>query len=106
MRPTSSPSCETRRWPAAPRGWRGGWVRRASVPTLILLVGLLLAPASPAEAYIGPGAGLGAIGAFIGLVGAVLLAIGVVVLWPIRRMIRKARAGNAAARQPARPEDT
>jgi len=40
------------------------------------------------------------------LVGAVLLAIGVVVLWPIRRMIRKARAGNAAARQPAQPEDT
>jgi len=40
------------------------------------------------------------------LVGAVLLAIGVVVLWPIRRMIRKVRAGNAAARQPAQPEDT
>jgi hypothetical protein len=38
--------------------------------------------------------------------GAILLAIGVVVVWPIRRMIRKARAGNAAARQPAQPDDT
>jgi hypothetical protein len=64
-----------------------------------------LFPATPALAYIGPGAGLGAIGAVIGLLGALLLAIGVVVVWPIRRMMRKARAGNLQNQSPAQPED-
>lgn len=42
-----------------------------------------------AFAYVGPGAGLTLIGSLIGVVVAVVLAIGAVLLWPLRRLIRK-----------------
>ena len=76
------------------------------LPALAALTILLLLPASPAQAYIGPGAGLGAIGAFVGLLGAILLAIGVVVIWPIRRMMRKARAQAPQSQPPSQHEET
>jgi hypothetical protein len=51
-----------------------------------------------ALAYIGPGAGLSAIGTLVALVGAVLLAIVGFVWYPIKRMLRgrKGSASNAA----------
>ena len=79
---------------------------RPSGTILAALTVILLLPATPALAYIGPGAGLGAIGAVVGLLGALLLAIGVVVIWPIRRMVRKARAGAAQSRAAAQHKDT
>ena len=44
-----------------------------------------------AAAYVGPGAGLSLIGAFWGLVVAVLAALSFIIIWPFRRMFRKAR---------------
>ncbi|MGP1397734.1 MAG: hypothetical protein ACTS3R_19695 [Inquilinaceae bacterium] len=44
-----------------------------------------------AQAYIGPGAGLTLIGAVWGLVLAVVAALSFVVLWPLRRVWRRAR---------------
>ena len=44
-----------------------------------------------ALAYVGPGAGLGAIGAALGLVAAVLIAFGAILFWPIRRLMRRGR---------------
>ncbi|NOC47428.1 hypothetical protein [Ruegeria sp. HKCCD7559] len=55
---------------------------------LILLSGLLIIPTT-ALAYIGPGAGLGAIGTLVALVGAVLLAIIGFVWYPVKRMMRR-----------------
>jgi hypothetical protein len=54
-------------------------------------------------AYIGPGAGLGLIGALIAVVSAVMAALLFVVLWPIRMMLRKAKATHQQAAPSAMP---
>ena len=56
---------------------------------------LLLAPA--AEAYVGPGAGISLLGSLAGLVGVIVLAIASVVLWPIRRLMRKKKTTDQQA---------
>ena len=90
--------------------WRGsrqrpdGLCRGAAIwPSLALGAVLCVALGQPAEAYVGPGAGLGAIGAFLGLVATVLLTVGLLVVWPVRRLLRRAR-GKTAAQAPA-PDD-
>jgi hypothetical protein len=55
----------------------------------------------PAHAYIGPGAGLGAIGTLIALIGAVFFAIVGFVWYPIKRLMRKKQALSGAPRTPA-----
>jgi hypothetical protein len=45
--------------------------------------------ASPAFAYVGPGAGLTLLGALWGLILAVVVSVGFILLWPIRRMMRR-----------------
>lgn len=67
------------------------------MPRLIyaLTVLLVLGAAGPAHAYIGPGLGAGVIGAILGILGAVGLAIVAVVYYPIKRMLKKKRAGAA-----------
>ncbi len=55
--------------------------------SILLSLGL----SAPALAYVGPGAGLGAIGAALGLMAAVGIALGAIVFWPIRRLIRRGR---------------
>jgi hypothetical protein len=47
--------------------------------------------ASPALAYVGPGAGLTLLGALWGLIVAVVVSLGFVLLWPLRRMMRRNR---------------
>jgi hypothetical protein len=52
---------------------------------------------APAYAYIGPGAGIPVLGSLIGILVTLFLAIGAIVLWPIRRMMkRKKMAANQA----------
>lgn len=73
--------------------------------TSILL--LLFSVASPAMAYIGPGAGLSLLGALWGLVAAVGAALLFVILWPFRRMLRRkreAKKAEAGAKQGAQQE--
>ncbi|HEY0876790.1 MAG TPA: hypothetical protein VGD94_25160 [Vicinamibacterales bacterium] len=55
---------------------------------LAVVLGLLLAFASPALAYVGPGAGLTAIGAAFAFAGAVVLAIIGFIWYPIKRLLR------------------
>ncbi len=62
--------------------------------TLCLGLGLITVAAlaaAPAQAYIGPGAGITMLGALWGVVVAVALAVGAVLFWPIRLLIRKIR---------------
>lgn len=56
----------------------------------------------PAMAYVGPGAGLSAIGTLIAVIGAVLLAIVGFVWYPIKRLLKARKAPDA----PDTPEPT
>jgi hypothetical protein len=58
--------------------------------------------ASPALAYVGPGAGLTLLGALWGLIVAVVVSLGFVLLWPLRRMMRR----NRQAQPPADEDPT
>ncbi|MFC3284046.1 hypothetical protein [Litchfieldella rifensis] len=62
----------------------------------ILTLGLAL----PAQAYVGPGAGLSLLTALWGLIAAVGVAVVFLVMWPIRRMRRRKAAATQAASQP------
>jgi len=70
-------------------------MQQSLVLFLAAAVMLLAAPES-AEAYIGPGAGITAIGTVIALVGALLLAIVGFVWYPIKRL-RSRRKGRQEA---------
>jgi hypothetical protein len=72
---------------------------------LVLATLALLAAASPAQAYIGPGAGLTAIGAFIAFVAAVVVALVSFVWFPIRRALRNARAKTKVEGEAAGDDD-
>jgi hypothetical protein len=50
---------------------------------------LLFAAPQSAEAYIGPGAGIGVIGTVIALLGAVLLAIVGFIWYPMKRLLAR-----------------
>ncbi len=65
---------------------------RLAIPLAVLP---LLFQASPAAAYIGPGAGVTMLGALWGVIVAVLLAIGAVLFWPVRALLRRRRKGAA-----------
>ena len=64
------------------------------MPKLVIAAVVLLMP-SMAQAYIGPGAGITAIGSLIALIGAVALALIGFVWYPIKRL-RRGRAKPAA----------
>lgn len=67
------------------------------VVLFVLALCLLNSWPSETHAYIGPGAGLSAVGTFIALVGAVLLAIVGFVWYPMKRMLkgRKSKQNNS-----------
>jgi len=60
----------------------------------LLLVGL----ATPAHAYIGPGAGFAVLGSFLVVVAAVVLGGLVLITWPLRALIRVRRRRKAYAK--------
>ncbi len=55
-----------------------------------------LTPAT-AHAYIGPGAGISAIGSLLALIAAVLLAIVGFVWYPVKRLMKKRRKARTEA---------
>lgn len=54
----------------------------------MMLVTALLAPCL-AHAYVGPGAGLSAIGSVLALIGAVLLMVVGFVWYPVKRLLKR-----------------
>lgn len=53
--------------------------------------------ATPAEAYVGPGSSLGAIGVFLGLVATVILTLLSFVWYPFKRMARRIRRKDSGS---------
>lgn len=72
-----------------------------------MLLGLALAATTPdpAAAYIGPGAGLGAIGAIVALFGAIVLLIVGFVWYPVKRLLGRSKT-KSAARDESNPDAT
>lgn len=52
---------------------------------------LLAATAVPAQAYVGPGLGLGAASTALGVVGAIFLGLLAFVWYPVKRLLRMMR---------------
>jgi hypothetical protein len=63
----------------------------------------LLTVATSAEAYVGPGMGLGVIGAVVGFLTALFLAFAGMVWYPVKRLLRARRATRADAPSEAPP---
>ncbi|MCD4811293.1 hypothetical protein K8R14_01650 [bacterium] len=54
-----------------------------------MFIALLLAAPQGAGAYVGPGAGIAAIGTVIAVIGAIVLAIVGFIWYPIKRLLAK-----------------
>ena len=63
-----------------------------------LIVGATVVLPSTGFAYIGPGAGLSAIGALLALIAAIVVAIIGFVWFPVKRMLRQRRKAAAQSR--------
>jgi hypothetical protein len=78
------------------------------VLTCLAVVVAALGAAAPAAAYVGPGAGLSLVGAFWGLLVAVFAALAFIVIWPVRRLLRRGRgspdAGQLAMSEAKTPQ--
>lgn len=68
----------------------------------MLFVVVVAAWPATALAYIGPGAGLSAIGSLLALIGAGLLMVVGFVWYPVKRLRRKFQAQHAAAPAPGK----
>lgn len=62
-------------------------MNKQTVPFALSLLSVALFPLV-AQAYIGPGVGVGALGAVVGVIGAILLAIFAVLWYPVKRMLK------------------
>ena len=64
----------------------------------VLAAACALLLSQTAAAYVGPGAGLSLLGALWGLLLAIGAAIAFVLLWPLRRYLKRRSASQAALR--------
>ena len=61
--------------------------------TALLLLALI---ASPAAAYVGPGAGISVLGSLLGILATIFVAIGAILFWPIRKLMKRRKAKKEA----------
>jgi hypothetical protein len=80
-------------------------VKRGHVTAVCVSVaGAFSVAATPAFAYVGPGAGLSALGAFLALILGVLLAFVGFVWYPVKRLLRKGKAAGVSSPSEPRQE--
>jgi len=77
--------------------------RRAAL--LVICTSAAALAASPAFAYVGPGAGLTLLGALWGLVVAVVVSIGFILMWPLRRLMRRNKRAYPTSDRRAEDDD-
>jgi len=63
--------------------------------TIVVGVMLVCLAASPAAAYVGPGAGVSVIGSALALIAGLFLAVIGFVWYPIKRLVRYLRQGRS-----------
>jgi hypothetical protein len=69
--------------------------------TILMLLGATLAGSTTAgNAYVGPGAGLSAVGSLLSVVAALLFAVVGFIWYPLKRLFRRGK-GRAAAGEAA-----
>lgn len=61
-----------------------------------LPLAILLAVPTAAQAYVGPGMGLGLIASSLGIAAAFLMAMVAMIWFPVKRMIKRRKANSAA----------
>jgi len=66
----------------------------------VIIAGAFSMWATPAFAYVGPGAGLSAVGAFLALILGVILAFVGFIWYPVKRLLRKGKAAGASPNEP------
>lgn len=69
-----------------------------SLSILVIIISQMIIPQC-VWAYVGPGAGISAIGTVVAFIGAILLAIVGFVWYPIKRLLRKVRKKEANGAQ-------
>ncbi len=74
-----------------------------SLRSIILFAALWLL-VLPAHAYIGPGAGISVLGGIISVVVGVFVAIGAILLWPVRKAMKRRKAARESAPEQSPPE--
>ncbi|WP_339861789.1 hypothetical protein [Thalassospira alkalitolerans] len=80
-------------------------MKMLSLGTLAITATTLLT-AMPAQAYVGPGAGLSLLSALWAVLAAIFVAVGFVLLWPIRKMMRKRKRARQAKSEMANTAST
>lgn len=63
----------------------------------IFLAAPLVFAALPAHAYIGPGAGAGAIAVVLGVLAALVMAFFAILWYPVKRLLKKLRLAKKVA---------
>ena len=70
-------------------------LKTIAISAATIACAMLLTPL-PALAYVGPGAGLSLLSALWAVLAAVVVAVGFVLMWPLRKMMRKRKANRAS----------
>ena len=62
---------------------------------ILLIFILIFSYSSNLSAYVGPGAGITALGALVGVILAILFVLGGLLIWPIRIFLRRLKGADA-----------
>lgn len=68
---------------------------------LIFLALALVMVSTVAQAYVGPGLGLGAIGMLLAVVFSAILAVVGIIWYPLKRLLRSRKKADSASTAPA-----
>lgn len=75
-----------------------------SRPNLFVLFIAALLVSGIANAYVGPGAGISVLGSLLGILATIVLAIGAIIVWPLRKMMKRKKAKAAETEAESGPE--
>lgn len=65
---------------------------KVTLPVPVMAALAILITTSPAQAYVGPGLGLGTLAVIAGVIGSIFLAIFAVLWYPMKRLLKKKKA--------------